>query len=138
MGIVNRRGQSRLKVRRRHLFSGFVRAFCVLSLILAAFSHRPALARDTDAAAQAFVFPDGSVATNCLTGGGDDGGHGGAPESCEFCRIAGSVAVPAPPAEFEYCTALARDWLPLPTRRPHARQALRVVAAPRGPPVSRS
>lgn len=126
-----------MKPRQQHLLSGFVRFFCVLSLILVAFAHRPAFAYDPDAAAASFVFPDGSVAVNCLGGSGKNGRHD-ASKHCEFCRIAGSAAMPALSGDFEYCAMPDRAWLPTPGREAFVRPALVLAAAPRGPPSRQS
>lgn len=125
-----------MKTRQRHRLSGLVRAFCVLSLILAAFAHRPAFAYEPDAAATAFVFPDGSVASNCVTGADSDGEHDGFSGHCEFCRIAGGFALPTPPDAFQSCAVTVAASHALPADDVPVRHGFPVNAPPRGPPLA--
>ena len=119
--------------RQRNALTGIVRALCALSLVLISFAHRPALAYNADPAA-AFVFPDGSVALNCLTGRDGDGKGSSGSGPCEFCRIAGAIASPAPPDVFESCSVSVRAYAPLPDDDDVVRQAFFANAPPRGPP----
>ena len=113
-----------------------VRALCVLSLVLAAFAHRPAFDYDPDAAVVSFVFPDGSAASNCL-GDPDGGKHSGA-DPCEFCRIATAAATLAPPCVFATSIVFARLLSPKPGNDAPVRQAFTISTAPRGPPFLRT
>lgn len=119
--------------RQRNALTGIVRALCALSLVLISFAHRPALAY-VAGPATAFVFPDGSVAVNCLAGRDGDGNGSSGFESCEFCRIAGAIASPAPPDIFESCSISVRAYAPLPDDDVIVRQAFFANAPPRGPP----
>jgi hypothetical protein len=127
-----------MKSRQRKALAGLVRAVCALSLILVAFAHRPALAYDAAAAAAAVVFPDGSVAANCLTGQDGDGNGSAGSGACEFCRIAGAIASPAPPDVFESCAVPVRAFFPLPDDDEVIREAFSANAPPRGPPLLQS
>lgn len=74
----------------------------VVALALTAFAHRAAPAGAPPAADfLAYVLPDGTLPVLCLTETSDEDGRGdhhkGA-AACEFCRIAGSIAVVLPPA----------------------------------------
>ena len=126
-----------MRPRQRNRLSVPVRALCVLSLILAAFAHRPAFAYDQDATAISFVFPDGSVASNCL-GDPEGGGNPGVGDPCEFCRIAGAAATPAPPCGVAISIVFARLQSPKPGNDMPVRQAFTISTAPRGPPFLRS
>ena len=123
-----------MRPRQRYLFSGVVRALCVISLILVAFAHHPEFALDSNAAAATVVFPDGSVAVICLSGQEDDGKHSVA-DHCEFCRIAGSVALPELSGEFEPCDVVARSWILFPNDATTVRQTASVNPPTRGPPL---
>jgi len=122
-----------MKSRQRNVLNGVVRALCALSLILISFAHSPASAFDAEAVATAYVFPDGSVAVNCLTGQDDGNGSAGT-ATCEFCRIAGAIASPMPPDTFESCAVSVRADYPLPDDDEVIRQAFSANAPPRGPP----
>jgi hypothetical protein len=122
-----------MRPRQRHRLSAPVRALCLLSLILAAFAHRPAFAYDPDTTAVSYVFPDGSVASNCLGEPDGEGKHGGA-APCEFCRIATAAAALAPPCVFATSIVFARLLPPKPGNDSPVRQAFTISTAPRGPP----
>ena len=69
-----------------------------LALVMTAFSHRAAVPVDGSRNLAAYVLPDGSLPSLCVSdderSGGTKQGHG---HPCEFCRIAGSAGLaPAP------------------------------------------
>ncbi len=75
-----------------------VRAFCAVSLMLAAFAHKPlVLPAYADADLSAYVLPDGTLPVLCQTDFDGDGKPDGVSGHCEFCRIAASVDLPSPP-----------------------------------------
>ena len=75
-----------------------VRAICAVALMLAAFAHRPvALPAYGGDDLAAYVLPDGSLPILCLTDFDGDGKPDAVSDHCEFCRIAASVDLPAPP-----------------------------------------
>ena len=74
------------------------RAICAVALMLAAFTHRPlALPVYAGEDLAAYVLPDGSLPVLCLDDYDGDGKPDGISGHCEFCRIAASVDLPAPP-----------------------------------------
>lgn len=83
---------------KRSIRSKLLHFLCTFSLVLLAFSHRPAV---LDAAQIAELslgpLPNGMEYVICLT----DGSDGSAPVSgnhCEACRIGSAILVPSPPA----------------------------------------
>ena len=75
-----------------------VRAICAVALMLAAFAHRPlALPVYAGEDLAAYVLPDGSLPVLYLGDYDGDGKPDGISGHCEFCRIAASVDLPAPP-----------------------------------------
>lgn len=79
-----------------------LRLLVVVALALTAFAHRAAPDNAPPATDfLAYVLPDGTLPVLCLTETGDEdskGGHHQGSAACEFCRIAGSIAVAVPPA----------------------------------------
>ena len=77
-----------------------VRLMIVIALALTAFAHRAAPVNAPPATDfLAYALPDGSLPVICLTGNGEkDGDHHQGNAACEFCRIAGAIAVAVPPA----------------------------------------
>ena len=79
-------------------FGLFLRAAIVVSLLLVSFAHKPvALSAWQPFDLSAYELPDGSLPVICFgTGNGAPGGKAGRAEACEFCRIAGSIALALP------------------------------------------
>lgn len=121
--------------RQPQVLAAFMRLACVLSLLLVSFVHRPQITVSNDAVdLAAYVLPDGTIPVLCLTGGnGEEKGKVDS-GSCEYCRLAASVALPDAPADFQSC-ALSSDipFIP-PGDDVFVRQAFLVNAPPRGPP----
>jgi hypothetical protein len=68
-------------------------------LVSLAMAHKPAMSAPA-ADMASYVLPDGSVASLCLPD--QDGKQGQHPDrGCEACRIASSIALPAPIADAE-------------------------------------
>lgn len=113
------------------------RIACVLALVLVAFAHRPAVApASAPLAAElaAYVLPDGTVPDLCLPGEEDHGG--GLSGHCEFCRIAASVLLPAPPSGVAAVLLHGGERLAA-SPQPSLPGAPRLEAAsPRAPPIS--
>ncbi|TDH38752.1 hypothetical protein E2A64_06565 [Pseudohoeflea suaedae] len=88
----------------RAIFAGggllLVRLMVVVALALTAFAHRAAPVNAAPATNfLAYALPDGSLPVICLTGTGEkDGDHHQGNAACEFCRIAGAIAIAVPPA----------------------------------------
>ncbi|PWW02041.1 hypothetical protein DFR52_102706 [Hoeflea marina] len=122
--------------RRHHGIAGWARFFCVLSLVLVGFAHRPvAVASPAAAELSAYALPDGSLPSFCLPGDGSDGKSGARSGHCEFCRIAAGAMLPSPLAVADTMFVLVGQAHP-----PAAddRPASRVFAPgtpPRGPPL---
>lgn len=122
--------------RRHHRIAGLARFFCVLSLVLVGFAHRPVVyAAPITTDLSAYVLPDGSLPSFCQAGVGSDGQPGARSGHCEFCRIAGAAVLPSPLATPDAMFVLVR------TAHVFAaddRPAARVFAPgtpPRGPPL---
>lgn len=115
-----------------------LRFFCALALVMTAYAHKPpALTAAAPADLALYVLPDGSVPTLCISGHGeeqdDDHRHDGV--ACEFCRIAGSVAMPAPPADAAALEiAFAEARFAALTSALRAAAAFEPAAPPQGPP----
>lgn len=80
----------------------FIRIICAMSLILLSFAHQPMAMTQNETSfvdLTAYTLPDGTVLALCLSGGSNENPSFGG--SCEFCRIASSVALPLPSGEFE-------------------------------------
>jgi len=81
-------------------FRLLIHFLCICALVLTAFAHRaPAFAETQLVQTAAYVLPDGSRPTLCVTVADEVGGSHPVShqyQSCEFCRIAGSVALPLP------------------------------------------
>lgn len=77
-----------------------VRLLIILALALTAFAHRAAPDNAPPATDfLAYALPDGTLPVLCLTESGDaDSDHHKGSAACEFCRIAGAIAVAVPPA----------------------------------------
>ena len=77
-----------------------VRLVVIVALALTAFAHRAAPVNAAPATDfLAYALPDGSLPVICLTDNGQkDGDHHQGNAACEFCRIAGAIAVAVPPA----------------------------------------
>lgn len=81
---------------RLHLTNALVAVLVSFALVMTAFAHRPAVAGPVPDLS-AYVLPNGSLPDLCIPGDGGDSGKGAAP--CEFCRLASTVMMPAPPCE---------------------------------------
>ena len=115
---------------------GFLRALLAVALVLASFAHRPAFAAGAEGVSARVVFPDGSVAGNCL---GEEGEAKGrvASAGCPYCRIGGAIVPPAPEETFLSCAVPPAGDIPPPARAAPPRQALLANAPLRGPPAVR-
>lgn len=88
----------------RHI-RGAVRVLSALALLFLSFAHQPAFARQiTPEMAADYRLPDGSIGDICFGLDGVDGkSHGSSHEGlapvCDYCRLAASVLLPAPPSE---------------------------------------
>jgi hypothetical protein len=115
--------------------TALLHVLCMLALVMAAFAHKPAFAAPGAPAEALIVLPDGSTPVICF--GGSDGDGGGRHDTipCEFCRIAGSAALAAPPAVLAFVTGGSADLLPLPRGRTAPAATWPPAAPPRGPPL---
>ena len=70
----------------------------LFALIMAGFAHRPVdFSASQDADLAGYVLPDGTLPVLCLTdNNGSGSGHKVHQDACDFCRLASSVALPAP------------------------------------------
>lgn len=75
-----------------------LRANIIVALVLVSFAHKPVdLSSWQLNDLSAHVLPDGSLPDICFgTGGADTEGEEGHTDVCEFCKIAGSVALAVP------------------------------------------
>ena len=81
---------------------GLVRLLLALSLAAAAFAHRPVPLADAAAAdLAAYVLPDGSAPSLCITQDGEHDKHHDRSGGCEFCRIATTILLHCLPDVFE-------------------------------------
>lgn len=115
-----------------------VRLACTLALVLVAFAHRPATTGPVPAPElAAYMLPDGTLPDLCITSSGTDGPVHHHERPCEFCRIAGAIALPEPPALPQSAYGPLRS---APAKAPAA--VLTVVfsfppaAPPQGPPFA--
>ena len=112
-----------------------LRVLCVLALVIAAFAHRPAIGSVADTSdLVAYTFPDGTLPVLCGGAADNPGKHAGG-TSCEFCRIAGAVLMPAPPEDYAYCPSLAALEAVIVHDEPTRRRLFPPSAPPRGPPA---
>ncbi|WP_421851913.1 hypothetical protein [Oricola sp.] len=111
------------------------RLLCVFALVLVSFAHRAPAANAGDLPdLSAYTLPDGTVLSICIGGRSGDDGDQDTSGACEFCRIAGAVALPAAPADFERCGVWGHVLPPLPRELRVAGAAYPPAAPPRGPP----
>ncbi|OWV75109.1 hypothetical protein ATY76_25215 [Rhizobium sp. R339] len=77
----------------------FLRMLCALSLLFLGVAHRPpqALASEGYDAA-AYMLPDGTFASLCVTAKDDDGKTVAFKPNCEVCRLSASVILRTPDA----------------------------------------
>jgi len=93
----------------KHKMAVFVRIICALAIVLFSFQHRPvfSIVDPAQQSPEAFVYPDGSIASLCLPSGSAPSDNLGFIKSpCEFCRIASATLLPTAPEDF----ALWRDY----------------------------
>lgn len=114
-----------------------LRILCVMLLVLSGFLHRPMTAmaaQSLDPVAIAYVLPDGSVSTLCVTDADDSKSGMHVDRDCEACRISSSTILPLPPFE---AGVIVRTASAEPFLAKHA-QFHRLIfppnAPPRGPP----
>ncbi|ACE91303.1 hypothetical protein AMC83_CH02344 [Rhizobium phaseoli] len=75
----------------------FLRMFCALSLLLLGFAHPAPQAVASDGyEAAAYVLPDGSFASLCVTVRDTGGKTVAFKPNCEACRLSASVILPTP------------------------------------------
>jgi hypothetical protein len=81
--------------------SNVVRILCVLALVMVGFAHKPLAALPTAVQFAAYILPDGTLPTLCVT---DNGAQKGDPSralhdtGCDACRLAATILMPEPPA----------------------------------------
>ncbi|ANL40730.1 MULTISPECIES: hypothetical protein [Rhizobium] len=77
----------------------FLRMFCALSLLLLGFAHQAPQAVASDGYdAAAYVLPDGSFASLCVTVRDTGDKTVAFKPNCEACRLSASVILPTPDA----------------------------------------
>ncbi|KPH08263.1 hypothetical protein CO657_09485 [Rhizobium acidisoli] len=77
----------------------FLRMLCALSLVLLGLAHQAPQAAASDSYdASAYVLPDGTVASLCVTVKDADGKTVAFKPNCEACRLSASVLLPTPDA----------------------------------------
>ncbi|OWV83937.1 hypothetical protein ATY75_05050 [Rhizobium sp. N122] len=77
----------------------FLRMFCALSLALLGLAHQaPQAVASESYDASAYVLPDGTFASLCITVKDADGKSVAFKPTCEACRLSASVVLPAPDA----------------------------------------
>ncbi|WP_434713219.1 hypothetical protein NMA58_10155 [Rhizobium sp. YTUHZ045] len=77
----------------------FLRMLCALGLLLLGFAHQAPQAVASDGYdAAAYVLPDGSFASLCVTVKEAEGKTVGFKPNCEACRLSASVILPTPDA----------------------------------------
>ena len=113
-----------------------LRIMCVVALTLVAFAHRPvALPETSGFDLAAYTLPDGSVPVLCITDDGDgSSGHAGS-GSCEFCRIATSIVLPAPSGDFVACGEKLKLVFAVPRETVLPARTLTRSQPARGPPA---
>ncbi|MBX5100712.1 hypothetical protein HJB52_02300 [Rhizobium lentis] len=75
----------------------FLRMLCALSLLLLGFAHQaPQAAASEDYDAAAYMLPDGTLASLCVTVKEADGKTVAFKPNCEACRLSASVILPTP------------------------------------------
>ena len=80
----------------RQIWTGTVRALCVLALLSLAFAHKPPNVMAAVIATASLQLPDGSYADLCV---GDHGvKHSSANPQCEACRLSAAALLPEPDA----------------------------------------
>lgn len=116
-------------------FQYLVRIVLAIALLFVAFSHAPAGSVGAERPElAAYVLPDGSVASLCLSGYPDKQLPGRV-NSCEYCRLAAAVLLPEP---VSFRDPLFR-WLAAGADRPYGQSSTVIAvyspATPlRGPP----
>ncbi|MBY3222028.1 hypothetical protein [Rhizobium laguerreae] len=77
----------------------FLRMLCALSLALLGFAHQaPQAVASEGYDAAAYVLPDGTFASLCITVKDADGKTFAFKSNCEACRLSASVILPTPDA----------------------------------------
>ena len=77
----------------------FLRMLCALSLVLLGLAHQaPQAVASESYDASAYVLPDGTFASLCVTVKDTDGKTVAFKPNCEACRLSASVILPAPDA----------------------------------------
>ncbi|MBX4924756.1 hypothetical protein [Rhizobium binae] len=75
----------------------FLRMLCALSLLLLGFAHQAPQAVASDGYdAAAYMLPDGTFASLCVTENEAEGKTVGFKPNCEACRLSASVILPKP------------------------------------------
>ncbi|NKK78686.1 hypothetical protein [Rhizobium leguminosarum] len=79
----------------------FLRMLCALGLLLLGLAHQvPQAAASEGYDAAAYVLPDGTFASLCVTVKDTDGKTVAFKSNCEACRVSASVILPMPDAGF--------------------------------------
>lgn len=77
-----------------------LRILCAVAILFLGLGHQPlGLPQRQGYDAAAYVLPDGSQATLCVTVGDDNGKPAALKSNCEVCRLAASVMLPVPDAD---------------------------------------
>ena len=77
----------------------FLRMLCALSLLLLGFAHQaPQAVAGEGYHAAAYMLPDGTFASLCVTIKDEGGKTVGFKPNCEACRLSASVILPTPDA----------------------------------------
>lgn len=76
----------------------FLRMLCALSLLLLGFAHQVPQAVASDGYDAAYMLPDGSFASLCVTMKDTGGKTVAFQPNCEACRLSASVILPTPAA----------------------------------------
>ncbi|MBB3912940.1 hypothetical protein [Rhizobium fabae] len=77
----------------------FLRMLCALSLLLLGLAHQvPRAAASEGYETAAYMLPDGTFASLCVTVKDDDGKTAAFKPNCEACRLSASVMLPTPDA----------------------------------------
>lgn len=75
-----------------------VRITCVLALVMVGFGHKPVVAAPLQVQFSAYILPDGTLPTLCVTDNGDQQPKGTMKDhGCDACRLAAMILTPAQP-----------------------------------------
>jgi len=120
------------------LIPQLVRVLCAVALLSVGFGHRVPVLPVHDAYALAYVLPDGTVPSLCLTVDEDGKTRGVQHDAnlCDACLIAGAVLLPHPGDDFALRPLRQSRTLRPDLARFDASPVLISEAAPRAPPFA--